>query len=319
MSPPGRLARSGVMTSAAGDSAHVFSKEIAAQVRRIELRTRGLVESLFSGEYRSVFKGRGLELADLRAYQPGDDVRSIDWNVTARRGAPFVKEYVAARELSALIVVDLSASKQFGTGRGANALIACEIAAILALSAAGNNDRVGLLLVTDQVELYVPAGSGRRHALRLVLELLSFRPSNRGTRLSAALSYTSRVLHRRSIVFLISDFLTSVESDPDLLPSARRCGRQHDLVPIRLIDPAATTLPNVGLLAVFDPETGARRLLDTSSTRVRTRFAKSWSDQHERMSSLLRELRLDVIDVNTTQDYVPQLIGFFRRRDRVSR
>jgi len=303
----------------AGDTAHVFSKEIAAQVRRIELRTRGLVESLFSGEYRSVFKGRGLELLDLREYQAGDDVRSIDWNVTARRGAPFVKEYVEERELSALIVVDLSASKQFGTGRAANALIASEIAAILALSATGNNDRVGLLLVTDQVELYVPARSGRRHALRLVLELLSFQPSHRGTRLSAALAYTSRVLHRRSIVFLISDFLTSAEADSDLLPAARRCSRQHDLVPIRLIDPAATTLPNVGMLAVFDPETGARRLVNTSSAQVRTRFAKAWSDQHERMSVLLRELRLDVVNVDTTQDYVPQLIGFFRRRDRASR
>jgi uncharacterized protein (DUF58 family) len=293
--------------------------EIAVQVRRIELRTRGLVESLFSGEYRSVFKGRGLELLDLREYQPGDDVRCIDWNVTARRGAPFVKEYIEARELSALIIVDLSASKRFGTGRAANAMIAGEIAAVLALSAAGNNDRVGLLLVTDQVERYVPAGSGRRHALRLVLELLSFRPSHRGTRLSAALSYASRVLHRRSIVFLISDFLTSGEADPDLLRAARRCGKQHDLVPIRLNDPAAATLPDVGLLAVFDPETGTRRLVNTSSARVRARFAQGGSDQHDRMSSLLRELRLDVIDVDTTQDYVPQLIAFFRRRHRASR
>jgi len=307
------------MTSAAADTSHVFSKEIAAQVRRIELRTRGLVESLFSGEYRSVFKGRGLELLDLREYQPGDDVRTIDWNVTARRGAPFVKEYVESRELSALIIVDLSASKQFGTGRASNARVAAEIAAILALSAAGNNDRVGLLLVTDQVELYVPAGSGKRHALRLVLELLSFQPRHRGTRLSAALSYSSHVLHRRTIVFLISDFLTGADVDPDLLPAVRRCAKEHDLVPIRLNDPAATTLPDVGLLAVFDPETGTRRLVDTSSARVRTRFAKAWSDQHDRMSSLLRELRLDVINVDTTQDYVPQLIGFFRRRDRASR
>jgi uncharacterized protein (DUF58 family) len=319
MSPTVRVARGGAMAGAAGDTSHVFSKEIAAQVRRIELRTRGLVESLFSGEYRSVFKGRGIELLDLREYQPGDDVRSIDWNVTARRGVPFVKEYVEARELSVLIVVDLSASKQFGTGRAANALIASEIAAILALSAAGNHDRVGLLLVTDQVELYVPAGSGRRHALRLVLELLSFRPSHRGTRLSAALSYIARVLHRRSIVFFISDFLTSAEADPDFLRAARRCGKQHDLVPIRLNDPAAATLPDVGLLAVFDPESGTRRLVNTGSAGVRARFAKAWSDRHDRMSALLRELRLDVINVDTTQDCVPQLIGFFRRRDRASR
>jgi uncharacterized protein (DUF58 family) len=315
----GRLPREGATARAASDASHVFSKEVAAQVRRIELRTRGLVESLFNGEYRSVFKGRGLELSDIREYQPGDDIRAIDWNVTARRGTPFVKEYVEARELSALIIVDLSASKQSGTGQVANVHVACEIAAILALAAAANNDRVGLLLVTDQVEFYVPAGSGRRHALRLVLELLSFRPSHRGTRLSAALAYASRVLHRRSIVFVISDFLTSAEADPDFLRAARRCGREHDLVPIRLIDPGAAALPDVGLLAVFDPETGVRRLVNTGSARVRARYARARSDQHERMSFLLRELRLDAIDVDTTQEYVPRLISFFRRRDRASR
>jgi uncharacterized protein (DUF58 family) len=307
------------MAGRSGDGSHVFSREIAAQVRRIEFRTRGLVESLFSGEYHSVFKGRGLAFSDLREYQPGDDVRAIDWNVTARRGRPFVKEYVEERELSALIMVDLSASKQFGTGRVANALLASEIAAILALAAVGNNDRVGLLLVTDRVELYVPAESGRRHALRLVLEVLSFRPSGRGTRLSSALAYASRVLHRRSLVFLISDFLTDAEADPDFRPAARRFSKEHDLVPIRLTDPRGETLPNVGLLAVFDPETGARTFVDTSGALVRARYAEARSRQRDRMSSLLRELQLDVIEVDTTEDYVPRLIGFFRRRDGVSR
>jgi uncharacterized protein (DUF58 family) len=169
------------------------------------------------------------------------------------------------------------------------------------------------------VELYVPPGSGRRHALRLVLEILSFRPARRGTRLSAALAYAGRVLHTRSIIFLISDFLTDPEADPELLDAARRCGKDHDLVPIRLTDPGGATLPNVGLLAVFDPETGARRLVDTGSARVRARYAKARSDRSERMSALLRELRLDVIEVDTTQDYVPRLIGFFHRRDRTSR
>jgi uncharacterized protein (DUF58 family) len=296
-------------------ASHVFSKEIVAQIRRVELRTRELVESLFSGEYRSVFKGRGLELSDLREYQPGDDVRAVDWNVTARRGTLFVKEYVEARELSALIIVDVSASKQFGTGRATNALLAAEIAAILALAAGGNNDRVGLLLVTDQVERYVPPGAGRRHILRLLLELLSFKPAHRGTRLSTALAYTSRVLHRRSVIFLISDFLTSAAVDPDFLRAARGCAKEHDLVPIRLTDPGGPALPDVGMLSVFDPETATRRLVNTSSARVRERFAEARTEQHERMSSLLRELRLDVIDVDTTLDYVPRLIRFFRRRD----
>ena len=309
MSATGRLPR----------ASHVFSKEIVAQVRRVELRTRELVESLFSGEYRSVFKGRGLELSDLREYQPGDDIRAVDWNVTARRGTLFVKEHVEARELTALIIVDLSASKQFGTGRAANALIAAEVAAILALAAGSNNDRVGLVLVTSEVERYVPPGAGRRHILRLLLELLSFEPAHRGTRLSAALAYTSRVLHRRSIVFLISDFLTSAAADPDFLRALRRCAKEHDLVPIRLTDPGGAALPDVGMLAVFDPETATRRLVNTSSARVREQYASARSRQHERMSSLLRELRLDVIDVDTTLDYVPRLIGFFRRRDRASR
>jgi len=320
MSPPSRrVGRQTAMAGRSSDGSHVFSRESAAQVRRIEFRTRGLVESLFSGEYHSVFKGRGLAFSDLREYQPGDDVRAIDWNVTARRGRPFVKEYVEERELSALIMVDLSASKQFGTGRVANALLASEIAAILALAAVGNNDRVGLLLVTDRVELYVPAESGRRHALRLVLEVLSFRPSGRGTRLSSALAYASRVLHRRSLVFLISDFLTDAEADPDFRPAARRFSKEHDLVPIRLTDPRGETLPNVGLLAVFDPETGARTFVDTSGALVRARYAEARSRQRDRMSSLLCELQLDVIEVDTTEDYVPRLIGFFRRRDGVSR
>lgn len=303
----------------AGDTSHVFSKEIAAQVRRIELRTKGLVESLFSGEYHSVFKGRGLEFADVREYQPGDDVRAIDWNVTARRGRLYMKEYVEERELTALLLVDLSASKEFGTGEKSNALIASEIAAILAFAAAGNNDRVGLLLVTDRVELFVPPDSGRRHVLRLVLELLSFRPQGRGTRLSAGLEYASRVLHRRSAVFLVSDFLVDAETDPEFGRAARLVKREHDLVPIRLRDPGGDELPNVGLLAVVDPETGERHVIDTGSASKRTAYSERTRAQRASISALFRELKLDVVDIVTTQDYVPALIHFFRQRERVSR
>lgn len=297
---------------------HVFSKEIAAQVRRIELRTRGLVQSLFSGEYHSVFKGRGLEFSDVREYQPGDDVRTIDWNVTARRGKPFVKEYVEERELTALLVVDLSASKDFGTGSRSNAEIASEIAAILAFAAAGNNDRVALLLVTDRVELFVPPDSGRRHALRLVLELLSFRPESKGTRLSAALEYASRVLHRRAAVFVVSDFLMDRTSDPALASATRRLARDHDVVPIRLTDPGGDDLPDVGLIALVDPESGERRVIDTRAG-VRRRYRDLKADQRAEITGLFRELRLDVVEVTTTADYVPALIHFFRRRERASR
>lgn len=304
------------MTSGPKGSSHVFSKEIAAQVRRIELRTRGLVESLFSGEYHSVFKGRGLEFSDVREYHPGDDIRSIDWNVTARRGQLFMKEYMEERELTALLIVDLSASKEFGTGAKSNALIASEIAAILAFAATRNNDRVGLLLVTDRVELFVPPDSGRRHVMRLVLELLSFRPTGRGTRLSKALEYATRVLKRRSAVFVVSDFLVDDESDPEFARVARRVAHDHDLVPIRLTDPGGVELPNVGLLVLVDPETGQRHVVNTGSARVRAAYAAGKAEQHARLTALFRDLQVDVVEVDTTQDAVPALIVFFRQRER---
>ncbi len=301
------------------DGERVFSKEVTAQLRRIELRTRGLVESLFSGEYRSVFKGRGMEFSDVREYQPGDDVRAIDWNVTARRGRLFVKEHVEERELSVLLIVDFSASKDFGTGLKRNVVIASEIAAILALAATDNNDRVGLLVVTDRVELYIPLDSGRRHAMRLVLELLSFCPSGRGTKLSAALEYAAKVLHQRTAVFLISDFLLDDESDPPLASDARRFSREHDLIPIRITDPGAATLPNVGLLALADPETGIRRVVNTSDDFVRQAYSEDRSGQRVAIDKLFRQLRMDAIEVTSTEDYVLPLIRFFRRRERVAR
>jgi uncharacterized protein (DUF58 family) len=300
-------------------ASHVFSPEVSAQVRRIELRTKGLVESLFSGEYHSVFKGRGLEFADVREYQPGDDIRAIDWNVTARRGRLFVKEYVEERELTVVLVVDLSASKEYGTGAKANALIASEIAAILAFAAERNNDRVGLLLVTDHVELFVPPNSGRRHVLRMVLELLSFRPAGRGTCLSTGFEYLSRVVKRRAAVFVVSDFLLDTTSDPAFVSAARRVGRDHDLVPIRLTDPGGALLPSMGLLVLVDPETGERHVVDTGSPRNRETYASARSAQRNAVTSIFRELRLDVIEVDTTGDYVPALIGFFRQRERAAR
>jgi uncharacterized protein (DUF58 family) len=297
----------------------VFSPEVSAQLKRIELTTRGLVESLFSGEYHSIFKGRGLEFSDVREYEPGDDVRAIDWNVTARRGRLFVKEFVEERQLSALVVVDLSASKAFGTGAKDNATVAAEIAAILTLAATANNDRAGLLLVTDRVEHFVPPDTGRRHALRLVLELLAYRPAGRGTRLSKALRYAEKVLRQRTTVFVISDFLTGAEADPDLHRAARKLAWDHDVVPIRLHDPAAFRLPKVGMLAVTDPETGRRRVLNTSSRRVREEFRARAERARSGIDALFRDLGLDTIDLVTTEDYLPPLIGFFRRRARSAR
>jgi uncharacterized protein (DUF58 family) len=297
----------------------VFTPEVTAQLKRIELSTRRLVESLFSGEYHSIFKGRGLEFSDVREYQPGDDVRSIDWNVTARRGRLFIKEFVEERQLNALIMVDLSASKTFGTGPKHHALVAAEIAAILALAATANNDRVGLMIVTDRVEHFVPPDTGRRHALRMVMDLLAFRPGGRGTSLSAGFAYAEKVLRQRTTVFVISDFLTSSQTDPTLTHAARKLAWDHDLVPIRLSDPAAGELPRVGLMAITDPETGGRRVVNTSRAKVRNRFRAHAAEMRQDMDRLFLDLKLDVVDVDTTTEYLPPLIGFFRRRARVLR
>jgi uncharacterized protein (DUF58 family) len=298
---------------------HVFTPEVSAQLRRIELSTRGLVESLFSGEYHSVFKGRGLEFSDVREYQPGDDVRAIDWNVTARRGRPFIKEFVEERQLTALVIVDLSASKSFGTGEKSNALIASEIAAILALAATSNNDRIGLLLVTDHVEHFVPPDTGRRHALRMVLELLAFEPHGRTTVLSAGLSYADKVLRQRTTVFLVSDFLVDESADPDLSHAIRRLAWDHDLVPIRLTDPRTYELPDVGLLSMVDPEHGLRRVVNTADAEVRREYRIKAEEQRKAVDDTFRDLQLDAVNIDTTDDYLPPLIGFFRQRARAAR
>jgi uncharacterized protein (DUF58 family) len=298
---------------------YVFTPEVTAQIKRIELTARGLVESLFSGEYHSIFKGRGLEFSDVREYQAGDDVRSIDWNVTARRGRLFIKEMVEERQLNALVVVDVSASETFGTGAKSNLEVAAEIAAILALAATANNDRVGLLLVTDRVERFIPPDTGRRHALRMVMELLAFRPEGRGTKLSAGLGYAEKVLRQRTTVFVISDFLTGAHADGDLAHAARKLAWDHDLVAIRLTDPASARLPNVGLVAVTDPETGSRQLVNTGSRRVRAEFRDRVDSVRRSMDELLLDLRVDVIDIDPTDEYLPPLIGFFQRRARLSR
>jgi len=297
----------------------VFTPEVMAQLRRIELTARGLVESLFSGEYHSIFKGRGLEFSDVREYQPGDDVRAIDWNVTARRGRPFIKEFVEDRQLTALAMVDLSASKSFGTGQKDNASIASEIAAILALAATANNDQVGLLVVTDRVEHFIPPDTGRRHALRMVLELLAFKPEGRKTRLSTGLQYAEQVLRQRATVFLISDFLTSETADPGFAHAARKLAWDHDLVPIRLTDPLAGELPDVGRLAIHDPETGERHVLNTSDRSVRDAFRSGAQAAREAIDQTFRDLRLDVVEITTTEEYLPPLIGFFRTRARALR
>jgi uncharacterized protein (DUF58 family) len=291
------------------------SRELLSRVRRIELRARGLVDSRFSGEYHSVFKGQGIEFAEVREYQPGDEVRTIDWNVTARLGHPYVKRYVEERELTILLVVDLSGSQRWGTrGRLKSELVA-EVAATLALSATRNNDRVALLLVTDRVEWFVPPRKGRRHALRLIRDLLAFQPEGQGTDLAGALDYAGRLFRSRSVIFLFSDFLLGDGWDA-FGKSLSRTAVRHDVVAVRLTDPGETALPRAGLLSVRDPETGASVVVDTNSPRVRDGYARGMEAEQARARALFRRNGVDAIDLVTDQPFTAPLLGFFRRRER---
>jgi uncharacterized protein (DUF58 family) len=295
-------------------------RELLRQVRRIEMRTRGLVDSIFGGEYHSVFRGQGMEFAEVREYQPGDDVRSIDWNVTARTAHPHVKKHVEERELTLLLLVDLSGSEQFGTRGRFKAELAAELAAVLALSAVRNNDRVGLLIFTDTVEHVVPPKKGRRHVLRLIRDVLASRPTGTGTALAAALDYGARLLPHRGILFLISDFLPPPDAG-DALPagwerSLRLASRRHDLVAMSITDAAEGDLPDVGLVALRDPESGREYVVDSGSPEVRAAFAAQVARERDELRRVFRRLGIDEVQVRVGEPFVAPLLAFFRRREK---
>lgn len=284
--------------------------EVLRQVRLIELRTRGLVDSLFAGEYRSVFKGQGMEFAEVREYQSGDEVRSIDWNVTARMGRPFVKRYIEERELTVMLVVDLSGSERFGTERRFKSEVVTELAAVLAMTAVRNNDRVGLLLYTDHVEHVLPPRKGRRHALRVIRDVLAFRARGRGTDTGAALDYLNRLLKHHAIVFVMSDF-----QDAGLERPLKLLVQRHDVVAITVADPAERELPDLGLARFEDPETGELVDVDTSDAGVREAFAREVAAQDAARQRLLRRLAVDEVVVHTDVPYVEPLLRFFHTRE----
>jgi uncharacterized protein (DUF58 family) len=286
------------------------SPEILRQVKLLELQTRGLVNSLFTGEYRSVFKGQGMEFAEVREYQAGDEVRSIDWNVTARMGRPFVKRYIEERELTVMLAVDLSGSERFGTRGRFKSELASELAAVLAMSAIRNNDRVGAVLFTDRIEHVVPPRKGRRHALRLMRDLLVFSPVGRKTDLAAALEYTGRMLAHKAIIFVVSDF-----QSPDIEHPLKLLAQRHDVVAVTVDDPSEQTLPDVGLARFVDPETGVTLDVDTSDPAVRTQFAAAVEEELSARRHLLRRLAIDEIPVHTDGSVVEPLIKFFRARE----
>jgi uncharacterized protein (DUF58 family) len=283
--------------------------EVLRRVRQIEIRSRRLVNQFFAGEYHAVFRGRGLEFVDVRAYEPGDEIRSIDWNVTARMGEPYVKRFIEERELTVLLAVDLSASQGFGSGGQSKRDVAAEIAAVIALAAVRNNDKIGLIAFTDRIETVVPAGKGLRHALRIVRELLFRQPAGRGTDIAGAIRYASTLLHRRSIVFLVSDFV-----DEGYAPVLRVAGRRHDITAVIARDPREDQIPNVGLIEVEDAETGDFVLIDTGDRRVRARYAARAAALREERQRALKGAQIDWVEVSTTEPYAAPLIAYFKRR-----
>ncbi len=289
----------------------MLPKEILKKIRHIEIRTKRLVDDVFSGEYQSVFKGRGMEFAEVREYLPGDDVRSIDWNVTARMGHPYIKKFEEERELTVMFVVDASGSGRFGTTERFKSDLAAELCAILAFSATRNNDRVGLIIFTDRIEKVVPPQKGRRHVLRVIREILYSEPEGTGTDIPTAIDYLSKVVRRHAVVFLVSDFVAD-GYERSLATAAKR----FDLVAVEVNDPCEFELPNAGLVDLSDPETGERLLVDTSDRRFRERFAAESARLAEERERLFGRLGVDSIAVRVGEPYVDPLEKFFRLRAR---
>ena len=289
----------------------MISRDILKKVRRIEIRTKGLVKDLFGGEYHSVFKGRGMTFSEVREYQPGDDIRLIDWNVTARHGSPFVKIFEEERELTVFLLVDVSRSGRFGSEVKFKSELGAEIAAVLGFSAIKNNDKVGVILFSDEVEKYIAPKKGRSHVLRTVREILAFRGQRAGTSIDAALQFLMKVAKRRSVVFLLSDFI-----DENYWTSLRMVNRKHDLIGIRIHDPAERSLPNLGLIRVHDPETGEAFWIDTASSQEAETYEHHYQEMETEFLNESKHSQFDVINVSTASDYIEPLMSFFKTREK---
>jgi len=295
------------------------TKAILKKMRQIEVRTRRKVNDTLAGQYHSVFKGRGLDFDEVREYVAGDEMRTIDWNVTARAGRPFVKKFTEERELTILLLVDVSASGNFGSAPQSKRELAAEIASVLAFSAIRNSDKVGLILYTDRVEQYIPPKKGRRHVLRLVREILFHQPRGRGTDTVKALDFANHILHRRAIAFLISDFQSSEEPElalENLRRAMRQTNRRHDLVALHIQDAREKTLPDVGVLAIEDAETDEVVELDTADPEVRRSFEKEVNERTQQLVRGFRAEAIDTLELDTALPYLPALQRFFKNRER---
>lgn len=289
----------------------MISQEILRKVRRIEIRTRHLVNDVFSGEYHSIFKGRGMEFAEVREYQVGDDIRMIDWNVSARNDRPYVKVLEEERELTVMLLVDASASEAFGSVRQMKREIAAELAALLSFAAIKNNDKVGLIMFTDRIEKYVPPRKGHTHILRLIREILAFEPESPGTDIEQAVEYLLNVQRRRSVAFLISDFW-----DQEFEQSLRVANRKHDMIGFWLVDPKEEALPAIGLLQLRDPETGEELVVDTRDRDLRELFSTTVKNRQVRLEDYFKSINMDTIRIKTDESYVEPVMKFFKMRER---
>lgn len=287
------------------------AKQILKKIRHLELKTRGMLNTAFSGQYRSVFKGRGMNFEEVREYQAGDEVRAIDWNVTARMGDAYIKKFTEERELIVMLLVDVSQSGEFGSSDMSKRELAAEVACLFAFSAIRNNDKVGLILFSNDVELFVPPAQGRGHALRIIREILFYEPKGKGTNIAAALEYANRVLHRRAVTFLLSDFQA-----PDFSKALTITACRHDLIAMMVLDPREEDFPDVGRVILEDAETGERLMVNTSDRQTRLAFHNAVEDRLQLLQTEFRRRRVDTIVLRTGQDYVPALRRFFKTRER---
>ncbi|MFQ5454073.1 MAG: DUF58 domain-containing protein [Candidatus Zixiibacteriota bacterium] len=289
----------------------MIPKEILKKIRRIEIHTKKLVNDLFSGEYHSTFKGQGMEFEEVRQYEPGDDIRLIDWNVTARTGYPYIKKFKEERELSVVLLVDASSSGKFGTSERFKSETAAELCALLAFSAIKNNDKVGLIIFTDRIEKFVPPQKGRGHVLRLIRDILYFQPEGIGTDISGALEYFSKVIKRKSVVFLVSDFLSEQFYKP-----LQIANNKHDVVAIKISDPRETSFDNIGMIELEDAETGEVFMIDTSSREFRREFSTRADEDNMALKKGFQLINVDFINIRTNESYIIPLINFFKKREK---
>lgn len=286
------------------------AKELLEKVRKIEIKTRGLSQNIFAGEYHTAFKGRGVIFSEVREYQPGDDIRDIDWNVTARHNHPYVKVYEEERELTMMLLIDVSGSSDFGAAGESKKERIAEIAATLAFSSIQNNDKVGVIFFSDKIEKFIPPKKGRKHILLIIREIIDMKPTSRGTDFDVALKFMTNALKKRVSAFLLSDFIDT----HDYFSSMSIANRKHDLAAIQVYDRRDATMPNVGFMRVRDMETGADRWIDTSSAKVRRAFDKAWYDRQQKISSITARCGVDMVSVTTDEDYVKALLSLFHNR-----